>query len=198
MSITMAPIEYVMPNDTYDAYANLQVGSNGDTDGDPTSSIGDIYGEENWAFNPWDSDVSSGFDTSNVPIQFDVKSDGTEDLVVGSSDPVTYQTSPIGCISSVVLEADVQTNAEASWSNVTVEFLRSGSVVETDNPTSAPDVNTIGSSSSTMEDQQMTITPTATNCDETIVTGTMRLRSPGISYPSSTAMFCNIFVTGTH
>jgi len=128
----------------------------------------------------------------------DAKSDGTEILNVGTQDSLTYQAAAIGSITSVVLEAAVTTNAEASWSNVTVEFLKSGSVVETDTPTSAPDANTINSGSSNVADQTIKFTPTAQNCDEAIVLGSIRLRSPGNNYPGSTAMFCNAFVNGAN
>jgi hypothetical protein len=174
------------------------VGSNGDPYGDPTTDIGDIYGEENWAFNTWDSSLSGGFDTSEVPVSFEVASAGNETLNVANADPLTYQTDSIGPISSVVLEAAVQTNAEASWSNVSVEFLQNGSVVEVDNFANGPQVNTVDSGSSNVADQTLTVTPSSPNDDEVIVTGAMRLASPGISYPASQAMFCNIFVNGAN
>ena len=197
MAYYLSPIETTLPDDSYyNTYANFQVGGNGNTSGDPTSDIGDIYGEENWQFYTWDSDTSSGFDTSTVSVAFDVKSDGSEALTVGENGPLTYQTDAIGPISSVVLEAAIQTTAETKWSDVSVEFLKNGSLVETDNAASGVDVNNIGGSATTA-DQTLTITPTATDCDEAIVLGTLRMQSPGISYPAGTAMYANIFVNGS-
>ena len=179
MSIVMSAVSATLADDSsYDTYASLQVGSNGDTYGDPTQIIGDVYGEENYAFNTWDSNLAGGFEASDVPVEFDVKSDGSESLYVDNQSALTYQTGDIGSISSVVLEAAVQTNAEAKWSDVTVEFLRNGVVVETVDPSSGPDVNTISAGSSNVADQTLTITPSASNDDEAIVTGSMTMRSP--------------------
>jgi hypothetical protein len=199
MAYYMSPIESTLSSDdSYDAYANLQVGSNGDPSGDPTSAIGDVYGEENWAYNTWDTNVSGGFDTSNVPITFDVTSDGSETLNVGNNSPLTNQTDSIGPISSVVIEAAVQTNATAKWGGISVEFLKNGSVVETDTFASGPQVDTTTSGASNVADQTLTVTPSAPDDDEVIVTGIMRMTSPGISYPAAQAMFCNVFVKGAN
>jgi hypothetical protein len=81
----------------------------------------------------------------------------------------------------------VTANGDAKWSNLTIEFLRQGSVVETINLSSGPDANTINSGSSNVADQTLTVTPSASNDDEAIVMGVMRLRSPGSS---------NVFVNG--
>jgi hypothetical protein len=199
MSYVMSPIEsYLMDDSSYDTFGNLQVGSNGDAEGDPTSDVGDVFGEENYAYTAWDSDLDGGFDTSNVPIALDVTSDGSESLSVASNAPLTYQTGSIGPISSVVLEAAVQTNATSSWSNVTVTFLKNGSVREVDSIGNGPQVNTVSSGSANVADQTLTVTPSAPDDDEAIVSGVMRMTSPGINYPASQAMFCNIFVKGAN
>jgi hypothetical protein len=130
-----------------------------------------------------------------VPVTFDVKSDGSEVLSVGSDDPLTYQTGSIGPISSVVLEAATQIQGQASWSNVTVNFYKGGSLIQSISPSSGPSVNT--SSSSTTADQTMTITPTDPSCDEVLIAAAMQMTSTGTNSPSSTAMFCNVFVNGS-
>lgn len=199
MPIYMSMLQATLNDDSsYDTWANFQVGSNGDTSGDPTYAIGDLFGAENWCYNTWDSNLNGGFDTSNVPVSFDVTSQGNEVLTVGSDAPLTYQTGDIGPITSVVLEAAVQTNAIASWSSVSVEFLQNGSPIEVDSCAGGPQVNTVNSGGANVQDQIMTIVPTAANADEVKVTGIMRMRSPGINYPSGQGMFCNIFVNGAN
>lgn len=199
MPIYMSAVESTLNDDSsYDTFANFQVGSNGNPDGVPTYSVGDADGMENWAFNTWDSNLNGGFDTSNVPISFDVTSGGNETLNVGEDDPLTYQTGAIGPITSVVLEAAVQTNAIASWSDVTVEFLQNGSVIETDSIANGPQVDTVNSGSSNVADQICTIIPSSPNADEVVVAGTMRMASPGINSPAPQAMFCNVFVNGAN
>jgi hypothetical protein len=197
MSFIMSPIEYTLNEDnSYDAFANLQVGSNGETNGTPTSFIGDADGDENWAYQAWESSSAASFDTSNVSVSFEVMSDGNETLNVGNSSSLTYETGGIGPISSVTLEAAVQVNATASWSNVNVEFLRNGAIVETDSFNTGPQVSTVNSGHSNVEDQTLTVTPSAPNDDEALITGVMRMTAPGINLPAPQAMFCNIFVNG--
>jgi len=199
MPYYMSLVQSTLPDDSsYNTWANFEVGGNGDPYGDPTYGIGDADGEENWSTNTWDNQFVNGFDTSDVPISFDVTSGGSETLNVEGESPLSYQTASIGPISSVVLEAAVQTNAIADWSNVSVEFLKNGSVVETDNFSVGPQVDTVNAGSANIADQTLTVTPSSPDDDEVLVTGVMRMASPGINFPAAQAMFCNVFVNGAN
>jgi hypothetical protein len=188
---TLADIE------NYGLYASLQVGSNGDPNGDPTSDIGDINGEENWANYAWDTNLDSGFDTGSAPIVFDAAANGDESLSVEDLPELGYTGAAMGDVSSVIIEAAVQIPAETSWSNITVEFWKGGSDVENISIPVGPDVNTIDTPSSPVASQIMVVVPSTPDCDQVIVAGSLRMRSPGIQYPASNAMFGNVFVMGT-
>lgn len=196
--VYMSPVYTTLQDiESYSLDATLQVGGNGNPDGGPTSAIGDVNGAENWANYPWDSDPINGFDTGTVPVSFDDQASGNETLTVASQSPLSYAGAAMGDVSSVVIEAATQIPAQVQWSSLDVEFLQNGSVVQNINIGNGPNVNTINTPSFPVADQTMTVTPQYSNCDQVIVTGNFRMQSPGINAPPATAMYANVFVTGS-
>jgi hypothetical protein len=193
-------MSYVMSAPTYSIsdiygglYVDLEPGSNGNSSGDPTYTIGDDQGMEQWGFTQWDSDLSDGFDTGPVNVDFTAWAAGQESATIGSNTPLSYDGDAIGTIGSVVLRAGVLVSGEAKFSNVTVEFYHDDSLLETDSISAGPDANTLDGSA-TQQEQLLTISPTATNANKVVVCATAQLRSPTDTAPGPTDMFCDIFV----
>jgi hypothetical protein len=198
MSIYMAPRDDLLMYPTGDdLYANMQVGSNGNTDGDPSLIVGDDQGEENWTWYTWD-ESDSGFDTGNVFVNFTAGTNGSESLTVGSASPVDYTGDSIDTISAVDIQAAVTVPAEASWSDITVEFYNGSTLEQTVDPTSGPSVNTTGTPSSPQQEQILTVTPSESGITSVSVSGTMRMTAGSGVVPGSTGMFCNIYILGSH
>src|SRR4051794_33907201 len=105
-------------------YASLRVGSDigadGTTSGDPSYELGDGLGLGRSAFYNWDSDLSNGFDSGLVSVNFRATSSGAESLAVGSGPFITYSGNTFNSIGAVIIDAAVQIPAEVSWSNISV------------------------------------------------------------------------------
>lgn len=202
MSYYMAPRDDSLMYPTGDdLYANMQVGSDGNTDGDPSIIVGDDQGEENWTWYDWDSSYSgsgSSFDSGNVFVNFTASTNGSESLTVGSASPVDYDGDSIDSISAVDIQAAVTVPAEAMWSDITVKFYNGGTLEETIDPPSGPSVNTTNTPSSPQQEQILTVTPDESGITSVSVSGTMRMIAPSTTTPGSTGMFCNIYILGSH
>jgi hypothetical protein len=197
MSYYMAPLDYdVSSFGSYALYMDVQVGSNGDTGGDPTYDVGDDQGEEAWAYKQWDSNLSDGFDTGDINVQFTGDSSGQESMAVGSDAPIAYSGDSSGAISSVVFQAGVMIPAEAKFSDITVQFWSGTTLRETVSFASGPDANTMNTPATPQAEQILTVTPTFSDCNKVRISATERLRAPAGTFPSSTNMFCDVFVYG--
>ena len=98
---------------------------------------------ENWGWLTWDyGDLNAGFDSA-VPVLLQVATNGNETLNVGTQPQITYQGDSIDSIQSVVFQAAVTQQGEATWSDVGVECFDGSTLVQTVVPTSAPDANTM-------------------------------------------------------
>jgi hypothetical protein len=181
----------------YGLYASLLVGSNGDPNGDPTSDIGDVNGEENWATFAWDTNLNGGFDSGTTPVVFDASANGDETLSVEDLPSLSYNAAAIGSISSVVIEAAVEVPAETKWSDITVQFYQGGTDVENLSLSAGPDVNTINTPNAPVASQILTVFPSNPNCDRVVVAASLRMQSPGNHYPPSNGMFGNIYIMGS-
>jgi hypothetical protein len=149
---------------------------------------------EAWGFREWDNNLSDGFDSGSVSVNFGAWSDGRETMSVGADSPLSYTGDPMGSIGSVVLRAGVLVPGEAKFSSITVQFYHDDTLLETDLISSGPDANTIGTPSSPQQEQILTVTPTVASVNRVVVSATAQLRSPSDTAPGSCDMFCDIFV----
>jgi hypothetical protein len=181
----------------YGLYADWRVGSNGDSSGDPSYTMGDDQGEEAWGYSQWDSDLSDGFDTGNISVRFAGSSDGSESLTVGSDATLQYSGDAMGTITSVEFRAGVMVAGEAKFSDINIQFYHDNTLVEAIPVGSGPDANTINSSS-LQQEQTLTVTPTAPNVNKVFISATTRLDSKTDTAPATSDLFCNIFVFGSN
>jgi hypothetical protein len=197
MSYYMAPLDYSVASfGDFALYMDVRPGSNGDPAGDPSYVLGDDQGEEAWAYKQWDSNLSDGFDTGDVNVQFTGDSSGQESMTVGSDAPIAYTGDSTGNISSVVFQAGVMIPAEAKFSNITVEFWSGSALRETDTIGVGPDANTINTPATPQAEQILTVTPRFSDCNKVTVSATERMRAPAGTVPATSDMFCDVFVYG--
>jgi hypothetical protein len=195
MYFDMSPVDQNMSYFPDEAlYATLEYGSNGDTSGDPTYSIGDDQGEENWGFNVWDANTSNGFDTGNVTVVFAGSSDGTESLIVGSASSTSYVGDSFSSISTVQIQVGVQIPAEVDVTSLSAAFYRGGQLIENLSLAQGPMVNTINTPSSPQAEQVLTIIPANQNYTKVVITENVRMVAPAGSSPGPTDLFSNVFI----
>jgi hypothetical protein len=179
-------------------YAKLRVGSDvgadGTTSGDPNYELGDGSGTGGSAFYNWDNNLTDGFDSGSMSVNFRAASSGAESLSVGSGPLITYSGSSFSSIGGVIIDAGVEIPAEVRWSSISVKFYRSGVLQETDLIGVGPDANTVSTPATPAAQQTLTVTSTHSGINKVIVSGTVQMTAPAGTIPGQNDMFANVYV----
>jgi hypothetical protein len=198
MAIVMMPSQQDYLADApsgYSLYANVRAGSNGDPGGDPEKILGTSSSANAGRFT-WDpADSSGGFDAENIPVTITMNlATGADSILLGTTPvPLTFPGPTGGTINHLELTAGTAVNAQVAWSNVHVAFYRSASLQETVSVPGGPSIDTTDSDNPTGE-QTATVTPTASNDDEAIITGNITMVCPDYTYPNPEDMFAQAFL----
>ncbi len=184
----------------YSVYASAQYGDDGPGNGpDPEVDVGNgdggSYGRDTWDAPPLESDGS--FNSGWLPTQLVVNPGDASDAVqwdVAGDNPDTLDCagSSSGPITSVELVAGVQTTATAEFGEVTIEFLKNGTVEDTWTG-DGPSVTTSDPAAPSAE-QDVVVTPGVADANSVIVRGNIHFAAPAGVYPGPNDMYAEVFV----
>lgn len=195
MSYVMALNQSITDESGYSAYGEAIVGSEGDTWGTPDIDTGDASGNDSYAYLMWGGDTDNGgLDTGNLPFCFEGNlATGLDTLSIDGTS-ISYQgSSSSSKMGSVDIRGGADVPAQVSLENIAVSFYQGGALQETQNvPNISVDTTAPGSSGT--EEEVLTVTPSSSNDNDVVVTGTLRMAAPDGTYPGPTDIFCQVFV----
>lgn len=184
-----------VPTDLYDgqSFAEVRAGSDGYYWGDSEYLTGPNGDDTTDGRTEWDSDLSDGFDTGNVPVVIDGSSAGTTLSPQGADDgAITSPDAIVGIVHEVDLRAVVMApDSEAIWSSIQVEFFKNHQLTQT---ISVPTLDAKGTADAPSQEALAIVTPNATDNDEVLITGTVRLTATEPGQPATEQMFCQAII----
>ncbi len=190
---------YISDIGSYNLYSQASMGDNGYPDGIPGVYVGVSDSANQSAYREWDSDLSDGLDSGWVAVSFTATlgSTNTAQFSVGGAGTTYYSGGSATAISEVDIRAAVAgPDMAMSWSNLSVAFYQGSSLVETVSLGNDVAVSTIGSQTWDPAEMIAQITPTQSNCDKVVVTGSIRLQAAAGTYPGPNDIFGQVFIHG--
>jgi hypothetical protein len=179
----------------YELYSEALVGSNGDPYGVPGYDIGTSSSNNSDGYVTWDADEETNFQTGPVAFEMDANlGTGADTLFVtgGIESPLAFQGPGSQKVGSVEIIAAAQVAGQVSWSDVSVDFYQGSTLEETASVGTGPQVDTTGSGGT--EEQIMVVTPSSTQDDHVVVSGTINMSTPNGTIPGPDDLFCQVFI----
>lgn len=180
----------------WDVFAEVRFGDNGSFWGVGEAATGTVEGEDDAGIVAWDSNLSDGLDSGWVQVELTVTTgaDGTVAWNVGHASASDSTPSSLDVIKKVTIRADVEASGMAmSWGTVDVKFFQNGNLV--DEASANPSANTIGSSSGNSAESGAAITTSYSNCDQVVISGSVRLQAVQGVHVDETAIFGQILIS---
>jgi hypothetical protein len=179
-------------------YAEMRYGSNGSIGSPPELTLGHNGGSTTTGRITWDVSDNT-FDSGQVDFILTIPPGGgslhadTLSVANAITNPISYSQTTYGAISAVQIEAGVQINAAAAFSDLIVQFYKNGSLIETFTQSAGPSVDT-STASDPVAAQVLIVTPTNSDNDKVVITGKVQLQAPDGTFPDVDDIFAQIFV----
>jgi hypothetical protein len=193
MAIHMSLNSSVSDLGTPAVVGEARVGNDGDPYGAPEYDVGAPSDNLSYGFAEWDSDISSGFDTGAVPLQFTANQSGSSLILGGENGGSVTSGSGTSVVNEVAIRVDAQEpDMDAKLSGVVVSFYDDGKLTEQLN---------LGDLEAQTTDSQpvaedLAVIDAPANTDQVVVTGTMDLScSVPDEMPDVNDMFAQIDVS---
>jgi hypothetical protein len=183
MPIDIVISEQISVIEGYTIAASTRIGNNGETWGASTCGVWDANYDLQEAWQVWDSNASSGIVGDAIAMQLELKPGGGTNGVTmllddGTPSTLTLSNTSYTYISQVKLRAGVTfSDMRAHFDEIVVAFYRNGTVVETVN---LDDIiaDSTGSSSPSQSEHLVTVTPSAGDYTQVIISGLVKFDSP--------------------
>lgn len=180
-------------------YAMAGIGDNGMPGGSSGLAVGTTVPKAA-ALVEWDGNPDDGIDSGWRNVEFSANIAGTDHIswALEGQAPLIYNGDALSSISQVTIRAAVLTGDVAmSWQDVLVGFYRNGQMIEqVDLSGSSPSVDQIGNDVWTPLESGVRITPSASDYDQVVITGQVRLQAAEGQYPGPGSIFGDIRIYG--
>jgi len=200
--LTASAVYYTMPTvqeapSNALAIACMQYGSNGDVWGPPEYSVANSSGSESDGSKQWDSAESGPFDSDWVDFTLVAQPGQGVTLTVDDGTGPVNVSAAFSSISSIEVDAGVQTNASMTFQDLDVSFFdSSGNETSCYSTSGGPSIDETNSSDPVGE-QIVQVTPASgTSASEVVVTGQIRLQAPDGVFPGASDIFGDIAIFG--
>ncbi|HEY8665272.1 MAG TPA: hypothetical protein VIL86_01345 [Tepidisphaeraceae bacterium] len=195
MSIVMELNPYITDTSDATVYGETRIGDNGDLWGAPEYDIG-TSSTSQVGYTTWDSAPYDGIDSGWVNVTLHLTSSGASLYVENGGDgTLSLTNAQFGAISKVEIDAATQTSGvSVAWRALSVEFFKNGSATEGINVPTNKDPVADGTNATGPIEAITTVTPTAANNDEVIVSGQVYIHADSGNYPSGNDIFSQILV----
>lgn len=202
MAIYMTSEPYVSNLEGFSIYAEASIGDNGDIWGAPQYDAGTTgpSATNTASYLTWDDDLSDGFDSGWVGVQFHVQLGGSTPIaswaVDGGMDGAVELTSvPTGDISQLQIRTVAQMMGTSfEWSALTVQFLKGGVATETISASLGGQPQASRTSTSSNIESIMTIVPTNSDNTEFTLIGMVSLHADYGVFPDASSLFSQVLV----
>jgi hypothetical protein len=182
----------------YEVDAEARIGSNGWSSGDPEYSVGISSSNFSSGRRVWEASPVETIDSGQVEVVLAANPGGGSQAVGwtvsgGDTVPLYCNNASYQIISSLKVRAAVQLNwAVMSFSDLVFRFYKNGSLQET--ITYEKVIANTEDTSDEVQEQILTVTPTASDNDKVVVEGNIRLAMYGVDIPDPNAVFGQIFI----
>jgi len=195
LAVDILANDYVSVLDGFGLFGKVQLGDNGYEWGSPSLLLGSSSSYNTGTYE-WDEFLEDGLDSGWRLIGFTASVSGTDQMYmqVQGSDPVYYSGNALSSIGSVSIRAAVTgPDMRMSWSALTINFVRNGSIVETYCLDSLV-ADTMGQWDFDGKETIALITPTNRDCDAVAIAGLVRLQAEEGAWVGPSDIFGDILI----
>lgn len=195
---TITDYTVIPPPPAASVYGEMRYGSNGSDGGPPELLLGNNGSDATSGRICWD-ESDGAFDTGVVFFSMNIPPGGgssnpdTLSVTGAVTTPISYSLTTYGAIAQIQVIAGVQINASSAVTALVIQFYKGGSLIETFNLTAGPAVDTT-SASNPVAAEVVAVTPAASNNDQVVVSGNIRMQAPAGTYPDVDDIFVQVFI----